>query len=185
MACPQRFKVYMEITMGFLCFSFNRSYRSEDNMDSLGIMTDVHKKRNNVETTVQTVRLFSGTVRGRFCPKIGGTGTETDVNKPGIAIVFVSANLTTDVKSVEMYQEALPEAVPGDNVKNLSVMELRRGYVAVLEWHTAHIACEFSEIKEKVFRNFRQVHRGSSKVQQVCMSPCHPEMGTITMAAGL
>ncbi|EDS42244.1 elongation factor-1 alpha [Culex quinquefasciatus] len=100
----------------------------------------------------------TGTVRGRFCPKIGGTGTETDVNKPGIAIVFVSANLTTDVKSVEMYQEALPEAVPGDNVKNMSVMELRRGYVAVLDWHTAHIACEFSEIKEKVFRNFRQVH---------------------------
>ncbi|EDS33088.1 elongation factor 1 alpha [Culex quinquefasciatus] len=90
-----------------------------------------------------------GTVRGRFCPKIGGTGTETDVNKPGIAIVFVSANLTTDVKSVEMYQEALLEAVPGDNVKYLSVMELRRGYVAVLDCHTAHIACEFSEIKEK------------------------------------
>ncbi|XP_039450889.1 elongation factor 1-alpha-like [Culex pipiens pallens] len=29
--------------------------------------------------------------------------------KPGIAIVSAPANLTTDVKSVEMYQEALPE----------------------------------------------------------------------------
>ncbi|KAL1376808.1 hypothetical protein pipiens_004291 [Culex pipiens pipiens] len=61
--------------------------------------------------------------------KIGGTGTETDVNKPGIAIVYAPVNLTTDCKSVEMYQKALPEAVPGDNVKNLSVKELRRGYV--------------------------------------------------------
>ncbi|XP_052567329.1 elongation factor 1-alpha-like [Culex pipiens pallens] len=61
--------------------------------------------------------------------KIGGTGTETDVNKPSIAIVYAPVNLTTDCKSVEMYQKALSEAVPGDNVKNLSVKELRRGYV--------------------------------------------------------
>ncbi|EDS29173.1 elongation factor-1 alpha [Culex quinquefasciatus] len=143
--------------------------------------------------TITDLRLFSGTVRGRFCPKIGGTGTETDVNKPGIAIVFVSANLTTDVKSVEMYQEALPEAVPGDNVKNLSVMELRRGYVAVLDWHTAHIACEFSEIKEKpkslnVMRDRGMIGQGLVEhtfVAGSSMSPCHPEMGTITMAAGL
>ncbi|KAL1404374.1 hypothetical protein pipiens_005377 [Culex pipiens pipiens] len=30
--------------------------------------------------------------------KIGGTGTETDVNKPGIAIVFVPVNLTAEVR---------------------------------------------------------------------------------------
>ncbi|KAL1377215.1 hypothetical protein pipiens_016418 [Culex pipiens pipiens] len=58
--------------------------------------------------------------------KIGGTGTETGVTKPGFALI----NLTTDVKSVEMHKEALPEAVPGDNVKNVPVKELRRGYVA-------------------------------------------------------
>ena len=38
------------------------------------------------------------------------------------------------VKSVEMHHEALVEALPGDNVgfnvKNVSVKELRRGYVA-------------------------------------------------------
>lgn len=49
-------------------------------------------------------------------------------------VVFAPANLTTEVKSVEMHHEALSEAVPGDNVgfnvKNVSVKELRRGFVA-------------------------------------------------------
>ncbi len=38
------------------------------------------------------------------------------------------------VKSVEMHHESLPEAGPGDNVgfnvKNVSVKELKRGFVA-------------------------------------------------------
>lgn len=59
---------------------------------------------------------------------------ETGVIKPGMVVTFAPVNLTTEVKSVEMHHEALPEAVPGDNVgfnvKNVSVKELRRGYVA-------------------------------------------------------
>merc|ERR1712023_271666 len=72
--------------------------------------------------------------------KIGGIGTvpvgrvETGVLKPGMVVTFAPANLTTEVKSVEMHHEALQEANPGDNVgfnvKNVSVKELRRGYVA-------------------------------------------------------
>lgn len=72
--------------------------------------------------------------------KIGGIGTvpvgrvETGILKPGMVVVFAPVNLTTEVKSVEMHHEALQEAVPGDNVgfnvKNVSVKELRRGYVA-------------------------------------------------------
>jgi elongation factor 1-alpha len=127
--------------------------------------------------------------------KIGGIGTvpvgrvETGVLKPGMIVTFAPANVTTEVKSVEMHHEALSEAVPGDNVgfnvKNLAVKDLRRGYVAsdskndpalesasfnaqvivlnhpgeigagytpVLDCHTAHIACKFSELLEKVDR---------------------------------
>lgn len=51
-----------------------------------------------------------------------------------MVVVFAPANITTEVKSVEMHHEALTEAVPGDNVgfnvKNVSVKELRRGFVA-------------------------------------------------------
>jgi len=127
--------------------------------------------------------------------KIGGIGTvpvgrvETGVIKPGMVVTFAPNQLTTEVKSVEMHHEALPEAVPGDNVgfniKNVSVKDIKRGYVAsdsknkpasgvsdftaqvivlnhpgqvsngyspVLDCHTAHIACKFAEIKEKVDR---------------------------------
>jgi elongation factor 1-alpha len=71
--------------------------------------------------------------------KIGGIGTvpvgrvETGIIKPGMVVTFAPVNLTTEVKSVEMHHEALTEALPGDNVgfnvKNVSVKELRRGFV--------------------------------------------------------
>jgi len=127
--------------------------------------------------------------------KIGGIGTvpvgrvETGVIKPGMVVTFAPANVTTEVKSVEMHHESLAEGLPGDNVgfnvKNVSVKEIRRGFVAsdskndpakeagsftaqvivlnhpgqisagyspVLDCHTAHIACKFSELVEKIDR---------------------------------
>jgi len=125
--------------------------------------------------------------------KIGGIGTvpvgrvETGVLKPGMVVTFAPAQVTTEVKSVEMHHESLPEALPGDNVgfnvKSLSVKDIKRGYVAgpsakdtptgvasfeaqviiinhpgqiaagytpVLDCHTAHIACKFTELKKKM-----------------------------------
>jgi len=71
--------------------------------------------------------------------KIGGIGTvpvgrvETGVMKPGDVVTFAPNALTTEVKSIEMHHEQLPEAVPGDNVgfnvKNVAVKDLRRGFV--------------------------------------------------------
>merc|ERR1712241_489811 len=127
--------------------------------------------------------------------KIEGIGTvpvgrvETGIIKPGMVVTFAPNQLSTEVKSVEMHHESLPEAVPGDNVgfniKNVSVKDIKRGYVAsdsknnpagaaqnftaqvivlnhpgqisngyspVLDCHTAHIACKFQEIQEKVDR---------------------------------
>ena len=47
---------------------------------------------------------------------------------------FAPLGQTTEVKSVEMHHEMVDEALPGDNVgfnvKNLSVKEIKRGYVA-------------------------------------------------------
>jgi len=72
--------------------------------------------------------------------KIGGIGTvpvgrvETGILKPNMVVCFAPIGLTTEVKSVEMHHEALTEAVPGDNVgfncKNVSVKDIKRGYVA-------------------------------------------------------
>ncbi|GBC03212.1 hypothetical protein RclHR1_05010012 [Rhizophagus clarus] len=127
--------------------------------------------------------------------KIGGIGTvpvgrvETGIIKAGMVVTFAPVGLTTEVKSVEMHHEQLVEGVPGDNVgfnvKNVSVKEIRRGYVCsdskndpakeaasfqaqvivlnhpgqigagyapVLDCHTAHIACKFAELQEKIDR---------------------------------
>jgi len=72
--------------------------------------------------------------------KIGGIGTvpvgrvETGIIKPGAIVTFAPVGLTTEVKSVEMHHEQMPEAVPGDNVgfnvKNVAVKDIRRGFVA-------------------------------------------------------
>jgi elongation factor 1-alpha len=72
--------------------------------------------------------------------KIGGIGTvpvgrvETGCLKPGMVVTFAPTGVTTEVKSVEMHHEALPEATPGDNVgfnvKNVSIKDIRRGNVA-------------------------------------------------------
>jgi elongation factor 1-alpha len=72
--------------------------------------------------------------------KIGGIGTvpvgrvETGIIKPGMVVMFGPVGITTEVKSVEMHHESLPQAVPGDNVgfniKNVAVKDIRRGNVA-------------------------------------------------------
>jgi len=127
--------------------------------------------------------------------KIGGIGTvpvgrvETGIMKPGMNVVFAPTGLTTEVKSIEMHHESVPEATPGDNIgfniKNIAVKQIRRGnvcgdtkndppsgvsqfqaqviimnhpgeirvgYTPVLDCHTAHIACKFGEILNKVDR---------------------------------
>merc|ERR1711959_673518 len=72
--------------------------------------------------------------------KISGIGTvpvgrvETGTLKKGVICTFGPMSITTEVKSVEMHHESVDEAVPGDNVgfnvKNLSVTDIKRGYVA-------------------------------------------------------
>merc|ERR1712159_383345 len=139
--------------------------------------------------------------------KIGGIGTvpvgrvETGVLKPGMVVKFAPANLTTEVKSVEMHHEQLDEAVPGDNVgfnvKNVSIKEIKRGMVAgdtkndppcetenftaqvivlnhpgeihagyqpVLDCHTAHVACKFTELLQKMDRRSGKVLEENPKM---------------------
>merc|ERR1712157_619981 len=71
--------------------------------------------------------------------KIGGIGTvpvgrvETGIIKAGMVVTFGPVGTTTEVKSVEMHHEKVDQATPGDNVgfnvKNLSVKDIKRGYV--------------------------------------------------------
>ncbi|XP_057308855.1 elongation factor 1-alpha-like [Hydractinia symbiolongicarpus] len=139
--------------------------------------------------------------------KIGGIGTvpvgrvETGVLSPGMIVTFAPANVTTEVKSVEMHHESLTEAHPGDNVgfnvKNVSIKDIKRGMVAsdskndpakeaktfyaqviilnhpgeihagyqpVLDCHTAHVACKFTELKQKCDRRSGKVLEENPKM---------------------
>merc|ERR1712088_231748 len=152
---------------------------------------------NKIDSTIPPTRPSSKPLRLPLQDvyKIGGIGTvpvgrvETGVIKPGMVVTFAPVMVTTEVKSVEMHHESLPEAGPGDNVgfnvKNVSVKDIRRGNVAsdskndpakeaknfnaqvivlnhpgeigngyspVLDCHTAHIACKFQELLEKIDR---------------------------------
>tara|TARA_B100000686_G_scaffold354437_1_gene464703 strand:+ start:1365 stop:2666 length:1302 start_codon:yes stop_codon:yes gene_type:complete len=138
--------------------------------------------------------------------KIGGVGTvpvgrvETGVLKPGMAIKFAPSDIVTDCKDVEMHHEKLEQALPGDNVgfnvKNVSIKDIKRGYVAsnnkdnpaaetesfksqvivmnhpgqisngyapVLDCHTAHIACKFTDIQQKIDRRSGKVMEENPK----------------------
>jgi len=138
--------------------------------------------------------------------KIGGIGTvpvgrvETGVIKAGMVVTFAPTNVTTEVKSVEMHHEQIPEGLPGDNVgfnvKNVSIKDIRRGnvcgdskndppmeaasfnaqvivlnhpgqigagYTPVLDCHTAHIACKFAELIEKIDRRTGKVMEAAPK----------------------
>merc|ERR1712002_928155 len=139
--------------------------------------------------------------------KIGGIGTvpvgrvETGKLKAGMVVTFSPAQVTTEVKSVEMHHETLEEAVPGDNVgfnvKNVSIKDIRRGMVAsdskndpakesktflaqviilnhpgeihagyqpVLDCHTAHVACKFDTLLQKIDRRNNKVLEESPKM---------------------
>jgi elongation factor 1-alpha len=117
-----------------------------------------------------------------------------------MVVTFAHTNVTTEVKSVEMHHEQIPEGLPGDNVgfnvKNVSIKDIRRGnvcsdskndpakeaasfnaqvivlnhpgqigagYTPVLDCHTAHIACKFDTLIEKIDRRTGKVMEANPK----------------------
>ncbi|KAH7285424.1 hypothetical protein KP509_33G027800 [Ceratopteris richardii] len=72
--------------------------------------------------------------------KIGGIRTvpvsraKTGILRPGMVVIFAPTGLTNEVKLFEMHDEALTEALLGDNdefnVKNDAVKDLKHGFVA-------------------------------------------------------
>jgi len=106
--------------------------------------------------------------------KIGGIGTvpvgrvETGIIKPGMVVNFSPSNVTTEVKSVEMHHESLPEAVPGDNVgfnvKNVSVKEIRRGNVCSDSKNDPAKAAKSFVAQTIVLNHPGEIHNGYSPV---------------------
>ncbi|KAK9172230.1 translation elongation factor EF-1 subunit alpha [Cryptosporidium meleagridis] len=106
--------------------------------------------------------------------KIGGVGTvpvgrvETGVIKPGMNVTFAPAGVTTEVKSVEMHHEQMPEAVPGDNVgfnvKNVSIKDIKRGFVASDAKNDPAKGCENFTAQVIVLNHPGEIKNGYSPV---------------------
>ena len=106
--------------------------------------------------------------------KIGGIGTvpvgrvETGIIKPGMMVTFAPANITTEVKSVEMHHESLPQAIPGDsigfNVKNVAVKDIKRGFVAGDSKNDPPVECGEFSAQVIVLQHPGQIHAGYAPV---------------------
>merc|ERR1712032_1104200 len=106
--------------------------------------------------------------------KIGGIGTvpvgrvETGTIKAGMVVTFAPMNITTEVKSVEMHHEQVDQATPGDNVgfnvKNLSVKDIRRGFVASDSKNDPAADTEMFVAQVIVFNHPGQIQNGYTPV---------------------
>jgi elongation factor 1-alpha len=106
--------------------------------------------------------------------KIGGIGTvpvgrvETGILKPGQVVTFAPSAISTEVKSIEMHHESLPQATPGDNVgfnvKNVAVKDLRRGFVAGDSKQDPPIETESFNAQVIVLNHPGEIHNGYAPV---------------------
>lgn len=106
--------------------------------------------------------------------KIGGVGTvpvgrvETGILKPGMQVTFAPSNLSTEVRSVEMHKESVPQAIPGDNVgfsvRGLSVKDIARGHVLSDAKNDPAVAAESFIAQVIVLNHPGQISAGYSPV---------------------
>merc|ERR1712084_31721 len=106
--------------------------------------------------------------------KIQGIGTvpvgrvETGVLKPAINVRFTPSGLTSECKSVEMHHEQLPQAIPGDNVgfsvRNISVKDIKRGFVCSNEKEDPARECTDFLAQVIVLNHPNQIRAGYSPV---------------------
>jgi len=106
--------------------------------------------------------------------KIGGIGTvpvgrvETGIIKPGMILRFTPSGLTSECKSVEMHYESLTEAGPGDNigfsVRNISVKDIKRGYVTSDDKNKPAQEAENFKAQVIVLNHPNQINKGYSPV---------------------
>merc|ERR1712226_599882 len=106
--------------------------------------------------------------------KISGIGTvpvgrvETGVLKPAMVVRFTPSNLTSECKSVEMHHEQLQQAIPGDNVgfsvRNISVKDIKRGYVCSNDKEDPARECTDFLAQVIVLNHPNQINAGYSPV---------------------
>ena len=116
--------------------------------------------------------------------KISGIGTvpvgrvETGLLKPAMIVKFSPGSLSSECKSVEMHHEQLPFASPGDNVgfsvRNISVKDIKRGYVCSDDKNDPCMEAASFDAQVIVLNHPNQIRNGYSPVLDchTCHTAC-------------
>lgn len=91
-----------------------------------------------------------------------------------MVVTFAPANISTEVKSVEMHHEEMKEALPGDNVgfnvKNISVKDIKRGMVAGDSKKDPPIQAETFYAQVSFFLGYRVVEKSTKWACKACQN---------------
>merc|ERR1719216_557782 len=94
-----------------------------------------------------------------------------------MVVTFAPGDLSTEVKSVEMHHQEMPDgAKPGDNVgfniKNVSVKDVKRGNVTSDSKNDPAKSCEYFEAQVIVLNHPGEIHAGYQPCPRLSHSPC-------------
>ena len=106
--------------------------------------------------------------------KISGIGTvpvgrvETGVLKPGMMTRLAPCGVESELKSVEMRHEVLSDVKPGDNVgfnvRNVTIKDIRRGYVSSDAKNKPATGCENFTVQVIIMEHPGQIRKGCTPV---------------------
>ena len=101
---------------------------------------------------------------------------ETGVLKPGMMIRFALWGVESECKSDGMHREALSEAKPGDNivfnVHNVTVKDIRRGYVASDAKNKPTTGCDNVMAQVIIMAHSGQISKGYTPVMNATLVQC-------------
>ena len=93
-----------------------------------------------------------------------------------MTIRFAPRGVESECKTVEMHHEALSEAKPGDNigfnVRNVTVKDIRRGYVASDAKNESATVCENFTAQTIITHTWGQNHKGYTSVLVATLAHC-------------
>ena len=132
----------------------------------LGAFDNVHEPVRHVEKSLHLPPQDVYQISGIVAVPVGHV--ETGVLKPGMMIRFAPCGIETECRSVETHHEALSDVKPGDNVgfnvRNVTIKDIRRGYVSSDAKNKPATGCENFTAHVIIMAHPGQIRKGYTPV---------------------